>query len=414
MVLILVSFVLAALAMPEAHARFEVSAGDSCLNLRARSTSRSRTKACLPTGTDVTILKSGKYYYVKTASGQKGYVHSRYIRKKNTETARRETPQRTVAETAKETVPMPVRKELPPAQVQSPAQAPEGEETVASAADAATNAERSTMASAQGGMCSADGGFNAMDSVKSVISEGIIPAKRGYSMKSASVSKIEMDGSQVQVSFGPGKSSHCSSFSRTAFLKQLADLHNSGQMKLEERHVKFLGGKEVFEATYGNTMSMAALYQELGGTTLYGEGRRADMVRVLQQAKPGDSLQIGRKNGTGHNTFFDAIDWKKGEVCYYSSNGKTKGAARQCESFGVLSQVAVARLPVDPSQIPARIDAIMGSQEKKNLLLAGNRSGKKGLKKNQIAWSKSLGECKSPGPAAAPRGIASDSSRVAI
>ena len=236
----------------------------------------------------------------------------------------------------------------------------------------------------------------------SVMKDRIIPSGAGYNIGSANWPKISSDGGQASVNFGGGnKTSMCTSATATAFLKHIADLVNSGQLKLNDKQLQFLNGSAVRNALNGDTNSVAVLYNYLGGKSMQADSI-SSIRKVLSQAKKGDVLKIDRFNKTGHSTIFKGM--RGNQFCYWTSNTATGGTGERCESISELQDVVVSRFPANLSDIPVGIDNMMKSGNLASLL----RSSTTHVSNKNIQWASSL-DCDSPrSPANAPAPEATD------
>ncbi len=325
-----------------------------CVNFRSGASARSRAYSCLYSRSTVKMLNyNPRGYSLVEVNGRRGYVWTEYL------------------QPTKAKAPEPVVKASPPpseppnglSQVSPPPVSlrPNGSEPRGSEPPAAqpTDEEFADDGIPSGQIETAgDGNPDLWKSVLSVEGngDGHLPRGGGYTLKARNWPRLVDKDGKLMLQFPNGKISHCTSATAAGFYKYMADLHNAGKLQLQSKHIALLNGKHFERALNGNTYSMAALNQILGGRNVRGRGNRANIMNALRWAKPGDVLKIGRNNRTGHSTFFQGISGDK--VCYWSSNTKTRGVGTQCEPISGFYEVAVSRLPTDLKALQGRLDQL--------------------------------------------------------
>lgn len=233
---------------------------------------------------------------------------------------------------------------------------------------------------------------------ESVMKEGIIPPKSGYSLNARGWPELVKKDGKLTVNFGPGKQSMCTSASATVFMKHIADLQNAGAFQLSDEQLAYLnrswrnGSKaddqQVKNALNGDTNSTAMLYQYLGGESVYGykNGRsQAQILEALRQAKPGDSIKFDRAVG-GHSATFKQLSGD--QFCYFTSNMNTGGVSdSRCEPISALRSIVVSRFPKDVCSLPGKIDAMMRDAKISSVLGYNERKGvENSIPPNWIRW----------------------------
>lgn len=241
--------------------------------------------------------------------------------------------------------------------------------------------------------------------VQEVMSEGIIPPNGNYNIRFKHWPKIVREGTKLNVEYGrPGdKVSMCSSAAATAFMKYLTDLVNANLLYLSDDQINYINDRSdkapFINGLNGNSYSIALLNQALGGTNISNPkyGDRDQLLQVLKQAKPGDIMQVDRRNKSGHATIFKEV--KGNEFCYWASNKKTHGVSERCESINVLSYLTVSR----PARQPCKMTGKLQNMMKDKVLAARLDSSDKEIAPNWIIWDRRL-EVGEPGfaPGARP------------
>lgn len=319
-----------------------VSIGSSCLNFRSKATGRSYVKDCLDSGTKVKVLKSNSRYSYVQVGNQKGYVWNNYLKsapaattasvssaapaatddfsdyslpqdytKSVVTTASAEKSQGRLSEMfiqdmtprLSSNVVDQVQKSLPPdaaptRQDSSPiAQAPAAAATKVPGADLASLSWNATQ----------------------FVSDNVIGRGNGYSMRRApGWAKLNADGS---VYLKGSKSSHCTSATHAQFLTTIGELHKKGLIQLNEQSIAALNSNLFRDAWNSNGYANGKLMEILGGQSFTDKSL----------AKKGDFMKMDRSNGSGHTTIFSHFEGNK--VCFWSSNGSTRGPGVKCESM---------------------------------------------------------------------------------
>lgn len=101
--------------------------------------------------------------------------------------------------------------------------------------------------------------------------------------------------------------------------------------------------------TYTEADGLRKLFNrhDLGNTKRISPSRLPEMKEKGWPSK-GDALLLQRKSGSGHAVIFDKYEYDKSgkikEVCYWSSNSRTKGAGKQCERISKMQFIDVGKV----------------------------------------------------------------------
>jgi hypothetical protein len=224
-------------------------------------------------------------------------------------------------------------------------------------------------------------GQNIWAAVATVMSENVIPSRKGYDLMASAWPKMSGSQASLKCDFGPNKQSMCTSATAAALCQHFVNLVRENHIQLSAEQIRFLNGPAVKAAINGNTFSVAKLIQHLGGASLYS-ARSGGVRAVLDKAQTGDILRFDRSNGTGHSAIFKELTAT--QFCYWTSNTGTRGVGVQCEYLGAISQMVISRFPEDVENLGPRLD------EMKTALLGFTSAQANVLGPESVTWASDL------------------------
>jgi hypothetical protein len=171
-----------------------------------------------------------------------------------------------------------------------------------------------------------------------------VPANRGFSRNAAALPKIvHADGANIQVDWDKLGQSKCSDAGYLAFIGAIQGLQKEG-LRLDPAVVQRLA-----DTGGGDGVGVAGRFLANGPgiARLFTEANIGRNFTSLNEALPGDFVkifwndQVGVKE-SGHTVVFTGV--KNGNVCFWSSNDSTNGAAEKCVPQSKINNMVFSRI----------------------------------------------------------------------
>lgn len=178
-----------------------------------------------------------------------------------------------------------------------------------------------------------------------------MPEECGYGYKSLSLQTVtKMCTAMRQVASDKMASCHKSNCTTASFIG-IIQLMKTRKDWDKKKHLFNCRPKRRFGKAYLEYIKADGLRKMFKKYNL-GKTKRVKIRDLSKQVnngwpKPGDPILVQRKNLSGHSAMFHSYKYKNNkinEVCFWSSNSRTRGQGLKCEKIRTLSFIDVAKV----------------------------------------------------------------------